>query len=262
MSIREVLRQYISGELSEEEAEKLLRLDFLEKIGNHTVFDHGREARRGIPEIIFGESKSPAMVAEIVARAIDDREIVLVSRASEEHFKLIREIIKGPTVIYNENARLITVKKKELVSHKGKIGILAAGSSDITVAEEAKCVAQAMGVKVFTAYDVGVAGLHRILEPLKMMIKESVDAIIVVAGMEGALPSVVSGLTDVPVIGVPTSVGYGYGGRGEAALISMLQSCSPGLAVVNIDNGVGAGAFAALIARKCHNRSNDKAHSL
>jgi len=127
---------------------------------------------------------------------------------------------------------------------------MTAGTSDIRVAEEARVVAEEMGCEVVTAYDVGIAGFHRHIGPLRRMLREGVDAIVVVAGMEGALPSVVASLVDVPVIGVPTSVGYGLGGKGVGALTTMLQSCSPGLCVVNIDNGVGAGALAALIARR------------
>lgn len=252
MNIRDVLERYRSGEMSEAEAERLLRLDFLECISTHTVFDHGREARRGIPEVVFGETKSPEVVADIVSRVMSDREVLLVSRASEAHLEAVRKAVRGTKVTYNEKARMILVDKRRRRARRGKVGVMAAGSSDIGVAEEARCVAEAMGCEVLVAYDVGVAALHRILDPLMRMVDEGVDALVVVAGMEGALPTVVSGLTDVPVIGVPTSVGYGYGAKGEAALMGMLQSCSPGLAVVNIDNGVGAGAMAALIARRCH----------
>jgi hypothetical protein len=177
--------------------------------------------------------------------------VLLVSRASEAHVEKVRRAAKGMKVTYVAEARMIIVDKRKQKTKRGKVGVLAAGSSDIGVAEEARAVAEAMGCEVLTSYDVGVAALHRVLEPVKRMVEEGVDALVVVAGMEGALPTVVSGLTDVPVIGVPTSVGYGYGAKGEAALMGMLQSCSPGLAVVNIDNGVGAGAIVALISRRC-----------
>jgi hypothetical protein len=254
MNIRDVLERYRSGEMSEAEAERLLRLDFLESISSHTVFDHAREARRGIPEVVFGETKTPEVVAEIVSRVMGDREVLLVSRASEEHLEAVRKAVKGIKISYNREARMIVVDKRSRRPKRGKVGVMAAGSSDIGVAEEARTVAEAMGCEVLTSYDVGVAALHRVLDPVKRMVEEGVDALVVVAGMEGALPTVVSGLTDVPVIGVPTSVGYGYGAKGEAALMGMLQSCSPGLAVVNIDNGVGAGAIAALISKRCHDR--------
>jgi hypothetical protein len=132
----------------------------------------------------------------------------------------------------------------------GRVGVLTAGTSDIRVAEEAVVVAKEMGCEVSTAYDVGVAGIHRLFQPLRAMLEAPVDSIVVAAGMDGALPSVVAGLVDVPVIGLPTSIGYGMGGQGVAALMGMLQSCSPGLVVVNIDNGVGAGATAGLISNR------------
>jgi len=251
MNIRDVLERYKKGEIELQKAEQLLKLDFLEKIGEHTVFDHAREGRRGIPEVVFGETKSPKVVADTVARVMSDREILIISRASPEHFQAVKKAVDPTMVRYNEPARMILVEKHGPRHRSGKVGVIAAGSSDIGVAEEAKAVAEAMGCEVLTAYDVGVAALHRILEPLKTMIEAGVDCLVVVAGMEGALPTVVSGLTDVPVIGVPTSVGYGYGGKGEAALMGMLQTCSPGLVVVNIDNGIAAGATAALISRRC-----------
>jgi NCAIR mutase (PurE)-related protein len=252
MNARDVLERFKHGEISLDRAEQLLKLDFLEVIGDHTIFDHAREARRGIPEIIFGETKSPQVVAEIVSRVLSDRDVILVSRATREHLEAVQAVVDGHQVRYEDRARMIVVEKRKDRKKKGMVGILTAGSSDIGVAEEAKAVAEAMGCEVVTSYDVGVAALHRFMGPLMKMLESGVDVLVVVAGMEGALPTVVSGLTDVPVIGVPTSVGYGYGGKGEAALMGMLQTCSPGLVVVNIDNGVAAGATAALISLRCH----------
>jgi NCAIR mutase (PurE)-related protein len=246
MNLRDVLERYKRGEIDERRVETLLRLDFLERIGEHTIFDHAREARRGIPEIVFGESKTPQAVADIVQRVMADREVILVSRASEAHFESVR--MQVPDAKYDSRARMVIVDRRADRTERGAIGIMTAGSSDIGVAEEARSVAEAMGCRVITAYDVGVAALHRFMAPMKEMLEQGVDALVVVAGMEGALPTVVSGLCDVPVIGVPTSVGYGAGGRGEAALLGMLQTCSPGMVVVNIDNGVGAGSTAALIS--------------
>jgi len=251
MNIRDVLEQFRSGEIDEDKAERLLRLDFIERIGDHAVFDHSREARKGIPEIIFGESKTPEQVADIVAKVLEDREAVLVSRASASHYQAVIKAVGKKGVVYDECSRVIAVDKAKGRRKKGKIGILAAGTSDMAVASEAKVVAELMGCEVFLACDVGVAAFHRFLDPLKEMIEQDVDALVVVAGMEGALPTVVSSFAHVPVIGVPTSVGYGFGGKGEAALLGMLQTCSPGLVVVNIDNGIGAGAAAALISRRC-----------
>ncbi|MCS7131236.1 MAG: nickel pincer cofactor biosynthesis protein LarB, partial [Hadesarchaea archaeon] len=175
-----------------------------------------------------------------------------ITRAGGKHLKELKaRLPKGFELEHNERARTIVVKRKGYAFPKvGKIGVLAAGTADIPVAEEASVAAQVMGCEVLKAYDVGVAGIHRLFEPLRRMIDEGVAAIVVVAGMEGALPSVVSSLVNVPVIGVPTSVGYGVGANGIGALVTMLQSCSPKLAVVNIDNGFGAGVFAALVARQ------------
>jgi len=254
MDIRDILTRYKEGEMEMAEAERLLRLDFIERIMDHTVFDHAREARKGIPEVIFGGAKSPAMVAEIVRAAMETKEILLVSRATPEHYQAVHNLVNSDHIRWEEKARMIVVDRRNEVERVGRVGILTAGTSDIGVAEEARIVAEAMGCEVLTTYDVGVAGLHRFLDPLVEMLRSGVDAIIVAAGMEGALPTVVSSLSDVPVIGVPVSSGYGHGGLGETALMSMLQTCSPGLAVVNIDNGVGAGAFAALISRRCNRK--------
>ncbi|MFX0060088.1 MAG: nickel pincer cofactor biosynthesis protein LarB, partial [Candidatus Heimdallarchaeota archaeon] len=152
----------------------------------------------------------------------------------------------------NDLAKILIIKEKsyEFESKGGKVGIITAGSSDIPVAEESKVIAQSMGCEVITSYDLGIAGIHRLFTPLSEMIKEGVHVIIVCAGMEGTLPGVVAALVDVPVIGVPISSGYGLGEKGVGALTTMLQSCSPGLLVVNIDNGFGAGASAALIANR------------
>jgi NCAIR mutase (PurE)-related protein len=251
MNIREVLERYKFGKIDATEAEKILKLDFLERIGNHTVFDHAREARRGIPEIVLGNAKDPDAVAQIVRHVLEDRELVIVSRASSPHYEAIKKCIGPKGVKWEEKACMVVVDRRKKVKKIGKIGILTAGTSDISVAEEARIVAQVMGCEVITAYDVGIAAFHRFMDPLASMLEEGCDALIVVAGMEGALPSVVSSLADVPVVGVPTSIGYGMGGEGVAALMSMLQTCSPGLVVVNIDNGVGAGATAALISSRC-----------
>jgi NCAIR mutase (PurE)-related protein len=252
MDIREVLELYKKGEIEAAKAERLLRLDFIEKIGEHTVFDHSREARKGIPEIIFGEGKTPEQVVEIAEKALEDKEALLISRASNEQYELIVKRLGSKGVRLYEKSRLIIVDRRRKRKLQGRIGILTGGTSDMNVAEEVRLVAETMGCEVLIAYDVGIAGMHRFMEPLLQMLKAEVDVLVVVAGMEGALATVISSLADVPVIGVPTSVGYGMGGRGEAALMGMLQSCSPGLVVVNIDNAIAAGTTAALISRRCH----------
>lgn len=251
MNVRDVLERYRLGKIDLQRAEQLLRMDFLERVGEHTLFDHAREARRGIPEVIWGENKSPTMVADIVQAVLKDRDAVLISRATPEQLEALRGVVDPAHIRYIEISRMIVVDKRPDRPKVGMIGILTAGSSDIAVAEEAKAMAEIMGCQVLTEYDIGVAALHRFLEPLAKMLDQGVDALVVIAGMEGALPTVVSGLADVPIIGVPTSVGYGYGGKGEAALMGMLQTCSPGLVVVNIDNGIAAGATAALISLRC-----------
>jgi NCAIR mutase (PurE)-related protein len=255
MSAHDVLEKLRHGEIGVEEAERLLKLDYVEKIGNHTVFDLSRESRSGVPEVIYAEGKSPAKVGEIVEAVLSKKSMVTVSRASEEdHIEIVQRIGKEG-VLHRPEARMVVVDRRtEKPQHVGKIGVLTAGTSDIPVAEEAATIAEVMGCEVIRAYDVGVAGIHRLLEPLKQMIAEGVYCVVVVAGMEGALPSVVAGIMPVPVIGVPTSVGYGLGAGGIGALTTMLQSCSPGLVVVNIDNGFNAGATAALIAAQCQKK--------
>jgi NCAIR mutase (PurE)-related protein len=203
-----------------------------------------REARKGVPEIVLAEGKGDGHLKAICEKLYRGKGRVIISRVSKERAGTLGKL--GPSG-YNEAARMLVIKKKGFkVKKKGKVGILAAGTADVGVAEEARIVAEELGCEVVTAYDVGVAGIHRLDNALKKM--KGCKAIIVVAGMEGALASVVAGLVDCLVIGVPVSTGYGYGGKGEAALMSMLQSCSPGLVVVNIDNGVGAGVAAAMVA--------------
>ena len=178
---------------------------------------------------------------------------VIVSRCSKEQVQVIQDAFSSDELLeINEKARMVVVKKKDFSVNPtgGKVAILTAGTSDIPVAEEAKVIAKEMGCTVYSTYDVGVAGIHRLLEPLKEVLSYDVDVIVVVAGREGALASVVSGLVDIPVIAVPTSNSYGFGEKGLSALMAMLQSCSLGLAVVNIDSGVAAGAVATLIANR------------
>ncbi len=247
--MEEILKRFANGDLSIEEACKELKLESIRRVGAFAKIDLNRQYRTGIPEIIFAEGKKSADVAAIALAHATAKGFSLVSRATEEDAEAIKERIATEEefmVDSNELAKTVIVKKKGYEFPKlGKIGIIAAGTADIPVAEEARVVAEVCGCEVITVYDVGIAGLHRLVKPLEDCVTADVAAIIVVAGMEGALPSLVASLVDVPVIGVPTSVGYGIGGKGIAALLSMLQSCSPGLAVVNVDNGVGAGTFAA-----------------
>jgi pyridinium-3,5-biscarboxylic acid mononucleotide synthase len=213
-----------------------------EDLGFARVDTH-RELRQGFPEVILGLGKTAVQIASIASRIISRGRPLLVTRAQPDAFEAVREV--APDAQYHVEARAITVPCGEVERGKGTIVIACAGTSDLHVAEEAAITAEIMGNTIDRLYDVGVAGIHRILSEQHRM--QSARAIIVVAGMEGALPSVVAGLVSVPVIAVPTSVGYGASFGGIAALLGMLNSCANGVAVVNIDNGFGAAAIASLI---------------
>ncbi|GAC1378501.1 MAG: nickel pincer cofactor biosynthesis protein LarB [Ktedonobacteraceae bacterium] len=214
--------------------------------------DPGREQRKGTPEVIFGATKDVAQLIEMAQHLLHGTGRAILSRVRPEAIAPLQIAFQAYTVTVHEAARAVVIYKPDYIRPRtgGLIGVISAGTSDIPVAEEAALLAEEMGCQVTCIYDVGVAGLHRLIEPLRNLLSTGVDAIIVAAGMDGALPSVVAGLVPVPVIGLPTSIGYGLGGKGVAALLSMLQTCAPGLAVVNIDNGVGAGMTAALIANR------------
>ena len=251
--LRAVLERLAKGEISIDEAEKLLRVTAIAEVGEIARLDVNREMRKGFPEIVLAEGKRLEDLAEIALKILETRGRVIISRVTGEQVKAIKKIVpNGSELQLNERARMIILKRKDFETDKtgGKIGILTAGTSDLPVAEEARVVAEEMGCEVATAFDVGVAGIHRLFQPLSEMIKRDVDVIVVVAGREGALTSVVAGMIDLPVIGVPTSMGYGFGEKGVSALMAMLQACSLGIAVVNIDAGVAAGAIAALIANR------------
>jgi len=225
----------------------------IKEINDIAKLDIYRDKKCGIPEVILAEGKEPKWVVELLNGMARERGIAIASRVDKECLREIkRKYPRNFRLKYYEKARMAMLSKPRYQQKKRnvKVGLLAAGTADIPVAEETKCTMKLFGCKVITAYDVGIAGMHRLFVPLERMLKEKVACIVVVAGMEGALPTIVKGLVDVPVIGVPTSTGYGYGGKGESALMTMLQSCSPGLVVVNIDNGFGAGCAAALIAKQ------------
>jgi pyridinium-3,5-biscarboxylic acid mononucleotide synthase len=214
--------------------------------------DPTRERRKGVPEVILGETKTTAQVVAMARSLLEGSGRAIISRVRPESLETLRQEFVAFTLRIREAARAVVICRPDYVPLRtgGRVGVLSAGTSDIPVAEEAALIAEEMGCEVTCIYDVGVAGLHRLLEPLRDLLSSGVDVLVVVAGMDGALPSVVAGLVPVPVIGLPTSVGYGMGGNGLAALLSMLQTCAPGLSVVNIDNGVGAGSTAALIANR------------
>ncbi len=250
-SIKDVLEAHKTGKLSTGDAERMLKGEMVGEIEKTACLDLFRELRTGIPEIIFAESKNDDDLSAIISKFISEKGIAILSRVTESQVAMIKAEYPGSSVI-NEKARMAIVKTTswETPSQGGTIGIITAGTSDIPVAEEAATICEAMGCTVVRAFDIGIAGIHRVFKPLKDMIEKDVDVLIVCAGMEGALPSVIASLTDVLVIGVPVATGYGFGGQGTTALSSMLQSCAPGLVVVNINNGIGAGSAAALVAKK------------
>jgi NCAIR mutase (PurE)-related protein len=253
--IKIILKKLLDKEISLNEAEKLLKANSVEDVGNLARLDIFRKTRIGIPEVIYAKRKSVDVLIEIIKSFVKNNHFAVISRFNNEQKEsVLKSFEKNDDlkIEINDLGKIMIIKERaySFSKRRGIVGIITAGSSDIPIAEEAKVILELMGCKVLTSYDVGIAGVHRIFDPLSEMIKEGVHIIIVCAGMEGTLPGVVAALTDVPVIGVPVSSGYGLGGKGIGALTTMLQSCSPGLLIVNIDNGFGAGACAALIANK------------
>jgi len=244
-ALRKLFQQVRKGKLSADEAVDRLRHFPFEDLGFAKV-DHHRALRQGMPEVIFGQGKTPRQMAEIFSRLAQHGGNVLATRANEEQYAAVAAKVKAAE--YRPMARAIVLKRDRKRHGKGVIVVVSAGTSDIPVAEEAVVTAEMMGNTVQHIYDVGVAGIHRLLAHRGALGKARV--IIVCAGMEGALPSVVGGLVGVPVIAVPTSVGYGAAFGGLAALLGMMNSCASNVSVVNIDNGFGAGYVAALINRK------------
>lgn len=241
--LREILTAVARGELTAEAASDKLRNLAFEDLGFAKI-DHHRSLRRGFPEVVFGPGKSPEQVASIAARLAESGQRVLVTKTTADAFRAVSDAVSGAT--WHESASAITVGAPP-VEKTGAAAILSAGTSDIPVAEEAALTAESMGAEVLRLFDVGVAGLHRLLDHRDAWI--AADVLVVVAGMDGALPSVVSGLTRAPVVAVPTSIGYGASFSGLGALLAMLNGCSPGVAVVNIDNGFGGGYLAGLICQ-------------
>jgi len=256
LNVEQIFQSLQKGKISPSRAKKLLSLYSIEKIGNIAQIDTGRRNRKGIPEVIFAERKH-LLDLKIIKKTLSKNNEVLVSRIKQKDYAKILEFSKKNKykIKKGKNTTALLIYKKNIKKTGGRVGIIAAGTSDIDIGEEARLVCESMNCDCLCSYDVGIAGLHRIFPVLKQFIESEVDVIIVVAGMEGALASIVSSMADVPVIGVPTSIGYGYGEKGVAALASMLQSCSLGLTVVNIDNGVGAGAAAANIANRIKTKS-------
>jgi NCAIR mutase (PurE)-related protein len=244
--IQRLLKEFKKGKVSEEKVVQTIAALRFESLGFATV-DHHRHLRHGFPEVIFCGGKTPAQAAAIAVSVSRGGRPLLATRAGEEHYRAIRR--KIPKAAYNESARTVTANgPKQAQNPSRRILVVSAGTSDMPVAEEAAVTARMCGNAVDTLYDVGVAGLHRLLARSDLLLTANV--IVVVAGMEGALPSVVGGLVDVPVIAVPTSIGYGASFGGVTALLAMLNSCASGITVVNIDNGFGAGYAASLINKR------------
>lgn len=281
--MKEILEKLLKGEIDIETCENLLKANTILELDEIAKFDNHREVRTGFPEAILAQGKEYDDLLAIVKGCFDNNhdhsysnyddvnDSILITRLTKERYYRLKEdlegiVRKGFYLDYNNKAKILIISNNASNSKNNnnnnnktdsdvnnnsekKIGIITAGTSDISVGEEAKIIVEQGGCEAITSYDIGVAGIHRLFPQIAKMIELGVCAIIVCAGMEGALPSVVAGLVDVPVIGVPTSVGYGVGGEGKAALYAMLQSCAPGIAVVNIDNGFGAGVFALTIAK-------------
>lgn len=260
--MRGILERVAGGDMSVDEAEEALKLLAVKDVGDLAKFDLGREARHGVPEVVMAEGKTPADVVRIVSGVVEAVGRAIVSRADAGQIAALESAVKRRKWRLETGVGGTAVVKAtgyRTAKTGGRVAILAAGTSDIRVAEEARVMASEMGCDVTTAYDVGVAGVHRLLSPLEDVVKRDVDVVVAVAGREGALPTLIAGMIDVPVIAVPTSYGYGFGGGGVTALMAMLQSCSLGLAVVNIDGGIPGGGVAGLIAnRAARSRASGK----
>lgn len=249
--MKEILKKLVEGEINMQEAESLLKANAILEFDDIAKFDSNRSKRTGFPEAVFSPSKDYEDLLLIIRKYLNSNDDdLIITKLSQERYERILDDLGENSFIFDYNRRAqILVIRKEIASKEkiAKIGIITAGTSDINIAEEARVIVEEGGCEAITSYDIGVAGIHRLFPQIAHMVKEGVRAFIVCAGMEGALPSVVAGLVDVPVIAVPTSVGYGVGEGGRVALDAMLQSCAPGIAVVNIDNGFGAGVFALTI---------------
>ena len=243
--IKKILESYKEGNLDLDSALDKVNNSYFSDLG-HTVLDNNRKNRNGYPEVIYCAGKTTMQVQKIFQTMADRGDNILATRAERELYEALRK--ENPQVHYHEEARIISLKNHDFpVADEHAIAVITAGTSDIPVSEEAAVTAEFYGNKVIRINDVGVAGIHRLLNRLDTI--RSARVLIVVAGMEGALPSAVGGLVDKPIIAVPTSVGYGASFGGLAALLGMLNSCSSGISVVNIDNGFGAGYLASMINR-------------
>ncbi|MFZ5981154.1 MAG: nickel pincer cofactor biosynthesis protein LarB [Candidatus Zixiibacteriota bacterium] len=241
-SLEKLLTDVKEGRLAVDDALRVLKRLPFEDLGFAKIDTH-RDLRRGFPEVIFCQGKTLDQISQIVEKVSSKDDVIMASRASREVYETVKKV--APEAVYYETARIVLIGGKKMIKTDKIISVISAGTSDIPVAEEAAVTAEIMGNPVERVYDVGVSGMHRLLGHQQQIFRANV--LVVVAGMEGALASVIGGLVDRPVIAVPTSIGYGASFEGLAALLSMLNSCAPGVTVVNIDNGFGAGYFAGLI---------------
>ncbi|WGI17367.1 nickel pincer cofactor biosynthesis protein LarB [Methanonatronarchaeum sp. AMET-Sl] len=249
MDIDKLLDQYKNKEISKKQVKERIALLQLEELEGQARIDTMREDRIGLPEAILGDGKEPEVFIEIMKKMADKKGRSIGTRVTKKQKQLLKQKKGKYELEWYEKARIAVLKtRKHQKPKEGKIGVICAGTADIQVAEEARVTAELLGCEAHKAYDVGVAGIHRLLPVLKKYSEKNIQALIVAAGRDGSLPPVVAGITDIPVIGLPVSTGYGAGGNGEAALLSMLQSCSI-LTVVNIDAGFTAGAMAAKITK-------------
>ena len=244
--IRQLLKKVKQEETSVDDAlDQLKSLPYADL--DFARVDHHRALRRGFPEVIYGLGKTPEHLAKLFAHQVQHHKVVLCTLVNDEQVKVAQELV--PDCVHDSVARMLYHAPEEIEDRgRGLISVISAGTADLPIAQEAYLTARLMGNRVDLIMDVGISGLHRLLGELERIKKA--DVLVIVAGMEGALPSVVGGLCDIPIIAVPTSIGYGTGKDGQAALLSMLNSCVPGISVVNVDNGFGAGYSASLINRK------------
>ncbi|MBU2490383.1 MAG: nickel pincer cofactor biosynthesis protein LarB [Proteobacteria bacterium] len=244
-TLKKLLEEVAAGALPVDEAAGRLKNLHYEDLG-YACVDHHRGIRKGFPEVVFGQNKTPVQILGIMEKMAGERDVILVTRLDGD--KASEILGRFPDAVYDPDARMLIHAPHPMeIIGRGVIGVISAGTSDIPVAREAALTARAMGNEIRAVHDVGVAGLHRLFAHRELL--ETATVLVVVAGMEGALPSVVAGLVDRPVIAVPTSVGYGTSFGGLTALLAMLNSCASNVAVVNIDNGFGAGYMAAMINR-------------
>lgn len=255
--MRSILRRLLAGELSEAEAEAELRRVQLEELGGRARLDLGRRDRRGLPEVVLASAKQPEEAARlVVALAIEQGQGLISRMGLQCRQEVDRQASDAGCTVFPYHSAARVVRAGFAPERRpSRVALLTAGTADLPAADEARMVVEACGLEARIEADLGVAGLHRLIGPLTETLSWGPDVLVVAAGMDGVLPGVVAGLVDLPVIGLPVGIGYGAGGGGEAALLTMLQSCSTGLVVVNIDNGVGAGAAAVLIAARSFDRS-------